>query len=78
MDEFPYNLEDRTSPAWFTAVSLVADLVSSVGIGLPFNFINSESQDLPSFDSSDVQSIMACICCYPSSRLVVNKGFTSP
>nr|CAN80464.1 hypothetical protein VITISV_011060 [Vitis vinifera] len=58
MDEFPYNLEDRTSPAWFTAVSLVADLVSSVGIGLPFSFINSESQDLPSFDSSDVQSIM--------------------
>ena len=53
-------------------------MVSSVGIGLPFNFINSESLDLPSFDSSDVQSIMKCICCRPFSRLVVNKGLLHP
>eukprot|EP00261_Vitis_vinifera_P031648 XP_019072891.1 PREDICTED: uncharacterized protein LOC100264016 isoform X4 [Vitis vinifera] len=78
MDEFPYKLEDHTSSTWFAAVSLAADLVSSVGIGLPFNFINSESLDLPSFDSSDVQSIMKCICCRPFSRLVVNKGLLHP
>lgn len=78
MDEFPYKLEDHKSSTWFAAVSLAADLVSSVGIGLPFNFINSESLDLPSFDSSDVQSIMKCICCRPFSRLVVNKGLLHP
>lgn len=60
------------------AVSLAADLVSSVSISLPINFINSESQDLSSFDSLYVQSIMKCICCRPFSRLVVNKGLLHP
>ena len=57
---------------------MAADLVSSVGIGLPINFINSESQDLPSFDNLHVQSIKKCICCHPFSRLVVNKGLLHP
>ncbi|GAV68651.1 Npa1 domain-containing protein [Cephalotus follicularis] len=74
MDEFPYNLEDHTSPTWFATVSLAADLVLSIGKGLSFGFLSSQSYDPPPFESGDVQSIMNCICPRPFSRSVINKG----
>ncbi|KAH7866929.1 hypothetical protein Vadar_026855 [Vaccinium darrowii] len=71
MDEFPYNVEDNASPNWFAAVSLAANLVSSVGSGLTFDF---KPEDPPSFTNPDVQSLIKCICPRPFTRVVVNKG----
>ncbi|KAK0600723.1 hypothetical protein LWI29_017841 [Acer saccharum] len=74
LDEFPYNLEDYASSTWFANVSLAANLVSSVGSGLSFDFLDMYSHDPPSFDNADVQSILNCICPRPFSRSVINKG----
>ncbi|KAA8534397.1 hypothetical protein F0562_031914 [Nyssa sinensis] len=74
MDEFPYNLEDHASPTWFAAVSVVANLVSSVGTGLSFDFLDSQPEDPLSFNNLDVQSIIKCISPRPFTRLVINKG----
>ncbi|KAI7735982.1 hypothetical protein M8C21_022394 [Ambrosia artemisiifolia] len=72
LDEFPYNLEDPTS--WFAAVSLAANLISSVNAGLSFDFLDSQSGLPPSFNSSDIQSIIKCIGPRPFNRIVMNKG----
>ncbi|KAK2639656.1 hypothetical protein Ddye_027451 [Dipteronia dyeriana] len=74
LDEFPYNLEDYASSTWFANVSLAANLVSSVGSGLSFDFLDMHFHDPPSFDNADVQSILNCICPRPFSRSVINKG----
>ncbi|KAJ6950483.1 hypothetical protein NC651_004216 [Populus alba x Populus x berolinensis] len=58
----------------FSTVSLAANLVSSVGVGLHFGFLDSQSNDPPSFDSMDVKSIINCISPPPFSRSVINKG----
>ncbi|XP_076895789.1 uncharacterized protein LOC143548550 [Bidens hawaiensis] len=72
LDEFPYNLEDHSS--WFDAVSLAANLISSVNAGLSFDFLDSETGLPPSFNSSEVQSIVKCIAPRPFNRIVMNKG----
>ncbi|KAK3026898.1 hypothetical protein RJ639_041367 [Escallonia herrerae] len=74
LDEFPYNLEDHASPTWFAAVSLAANLVSSVRAGYPFGFLENQTEEPPSINSSDVQGIIRCISPRPFSRLVINKG----
>ncbi|XP_074349561.1 uncharacterized protein LOC141689235 isoform X2 [Apium graveolens] len=74
LDEFPYNLEDHASSNWFSAISLAADVVSSVGDGISFEFLKTQTRDSTSFRSSDVQSIIKCICPRPFTRLVTNKG----
>ncbi|KAL8193175.1 hypothetical protein R6Q57_027079 [Mikania cordata] len=72
LDEFPYNLEDHTS--WFAAVSLAANLISSVNAGLSFDFLDSQPGLPPSFKSFEVQSIIKCIGTRPFNRIVMNKG----
>ncbi|KAI8031787.1 Uncharacterized protein C14G10.02 [Camellia lanceoleosa] len=74
LDEFPYNLEDHASPNWFAAISLTANLISSVGSGLPFDFLNSQPDDPPSLNNPDVECVIKCIGPRPFTRLVVNKG----
>ncbi|XP_028111055.1 uncharacterized protein LOC114309518 isoform X4 [Camellia sinensis] len=74
LDEFPYNLEDHASPTWFAAISLAANLISSVSSGLPFDFLNSQRDDPPSLNNPDVQCVIKCIGPRPFTRLVVNKG----
>ncbi|KAJ6752247.1 hypothetical protein OIU85_002652 [Salix viminalis] len=74
LEEFPYNLEDYASPSWFSTVSLAANLVSSVGVGLHFDFLDSQSDDPPSFGSMDVKNMINCISPPPFSRSVINKG----
>ncbi|XP_044505387.1 uncharacterized protein LOC123225472 isoform X4 [Mangifera indica] len=74
MDQFPYNLEDYASPTWLANVSLAANLVSKVGMGFSFDFLDAQSHDPPSFNSADVQSVLNCICPRPFSRSVINKG----
>ncbi|KAK9061269.1 hypothetical protein SSX86_018449 [Deinandra increscens subsp. villosa] len=72
LDEFPYNLEDHTS--WFAAVSLAANLISSVNAGLSFDFLDSQTGLPPSINSSEVQNIIKCIGPRPFNRIVMNKG----
>ncbi|XP_042949109.1 uncharacterized protein LOC122281567 isoform X5 [Carya illinoinensis] len=77
MEEFPYNLEDFASPTCIcrlSTVSLAANLVSSVGTGHPFGFLDSRSHNPPLFDDADVQSILKCLFPRPFSRSVINKG----
>ncbi|KAJ7963838.1 Nucleolar pre-ribosomal-associated protein 1 [Quillaja saponaria] len=74
LEEFPYNIEDYLSPSWLAAISLAADLISSVGTGLSFGFLNYQSYDQPSFDGADMQSIMKCLFPRPFSRSMINKG----
>lgn len=69
LDEFPYNLEDHAT--WFAAVSLAANLIASVNAGLCFDFLDSKP---PSFNSSEVQSIIKCIGSRTFNRMVMNKG----
>ncbi|KAK6156351.1 hypothetical protein DH2020_010599 [Rehmannia glutinosa] len=70
LDEFPYSLEDLASDNWFAAISLAADVVSSVNDGLSFGFLDKP----PAYDSPNVQSILKCIAPRPFTRLVINKG----
>ena len=49
-------------------------MVSSVAAGVSFGFLDCQPQDQLSFNSSDVQSIIKCICPRPFTRLVINKG----
>lgn len=53
-------------------------MVSSVGSGLSFGFLASQSHGPPSFDSADVQSIMKCSSPRSFSRPVINKGLLHP
>lgn len=74
MSEFPYNLEDYTSPTWFPTVSLAASLISSMGMCTPFDLLASQSYDVASSGTANVQNIMSCICPRSLSRTVINKG----
>lgn len=55
-------------------MTLAANVVSSVGSGLSFGFLASQSHEPPSFDSADMQSIVKCLCPRSFSRSVINKG----
>ncbi|KAL8538638.1 hypothetical protein ACS0TY_000600 [Phlomoides rotata] len=68
--EFPYSLEDIASDNWFLAISLAADVVSSVSEGLSYNFVDK----IPASDSQDVQNLLKCIGPRPFTRSVINKG----
>ncbi|PKI67693.1 uncharacterized protein LOC116192162 isoform X1 [Punica granatum] len=74
MEEFPYNIEDHASPNWFSAVSLAADVVSAVGMGSPFVFLDSISYHPPPFDGPDVQNVIKSVCPRPFTRSNMNKG----
>ncbi|XP_048131271.1 uncharacterized protein LOC115756006 isoform X2 [Rhodamnia argentea] len=74
MEEFPYNVEDHASPLWLSVASLAADVVSSVGSGFPFGFLDSASRDSPSLNSVDVQNVMRSVCPHSYCRSGMNKG----
>ncbi|KAL4343375.1 hypothetical protein S245_036316 [Arachis hypogaea] len=77
LKEFPYNIEDDTSPSWIYAISLAADLVSSVGNGLSKELVDCQSKDLQSFDKMDLHSTVKCLFPRPFSRSIFNKGLLS-
>ncbi|KAK4430933.1 WUSCHEL-related homeobox 2 [Sesamum alatum] len=70
LDEFPYSIEDLASDNWFAAISLAADVVTSVSDGLSFSFLDKP----PAFNSESVQNILKCIGARPFTRAVINKG----
>jgi nucleolar pre-ribosomal-associated protein 1 len=74
LDEFPYNVEDFSSPSWFSSISLAANLVSSVRTSCSFDFLNPDQRATPPSGGSDVQTIMKCICPRPFSRSLITKG----
>ncbi|XP_009352441.2 LOW QUALITY PROTEIN: uncharacterized protein LOC103943806 [Pyrus x bretschneideri] len=74
MEEFPYNLEDYSSPNWFSVVILAANLVSSVRSGHAFGINDSQSHNPAMFDNVDVQDIMKCLYPHSFSRSAINKG----
>ncbi|XP_038897462.1 uncharacterized protein LOC120085516 isoform X2 [Benincasa hispida] len=74
LEEFPYNLEDFLSPTWFSVVSLIVKLVSSVNSGLSIESIVSQSDDTTSFDNTYLKSIVRCLSSRPFNRSIINKG----
>ncbi|XP_020269128.1 uncharacterized protein LOC109844484 [Asparagus officinalis] len=74
MDEFPYNLKPRSSPWWFSAVSLAADMISSVNFNTVVASLTSHSLDKPTVDHPEVQNILKCIIPRPFSRSFISTG----
>ncbi|VVB11399.1 unnamed protein product [Arabis nemorensis] len=74
LEEFPYNVEDFSSPSWFSSISLAANLVLSVRISCSFDFLNPEQRATHPSGGSEVQTIMKCICPRSFSRSLITKG----
>lgn len=55
-------------------MTLAANLVSSVGKGLEFDFLASQSHDTLLSGSASLQTVMKCLCPRSFSRSVINKG----
>ncbi|KAM0850791.1 hypothetical protein ACQ4PT_052838 [Festuca glaucescens] len=72
MNEFPYNIEPRSSPSWFAAISLAADVISSAKSDSIFHSLLSH--DLVSVDDEQVQVLLKCIVPHVCSRSVINRG----
>ncbi|CAM0945583.1 unnamed protein product [Alopecurus aequalis] len=72
MNEFPYNIEPRSSPSWFAAISLAADIISSAKSDSIFHTLLSH--DLVSVDDEQVQVLLKCIVPHVCSRAVINRG----
>uniref|UniRef100_A0A0D9W9S3 Nucleolar pre-ribosomal-associated protein 1 N-terminal domain-containing protein n=1 Tax=Leersia perrieri TaxID=77586 RepID=A0A0D9W9S3_9ORYZ len=74
MNEFPYSIEPRPSPSWFYAISLAADMMSSVKCDGIFQNLLSTSHDLVSVDDEQVQVMLKCIVPNMCTRAVINRG----
>ncbi|XP_031485004.1 uncharacterized protein LOC116254077 isoform X1 [Nymphaea colorata] len=74
MDSFPYNLEPRPSPHWFSSILLASDLVSAVNVGTCLFSSIPLRIEPPNLDSSGMQTILKCILPSPLTRLVINRG----
>ncbi|KAL8159958.1 LOW QUALITY PROTEIN: hypothetical protein V2J09_001495, partial [Rumex salicifolius] len=72
LDNFPFNLEDHSSPAWLSAVSLAADLVSSVNANLSWDFLKRSEKGLPSLHTHE--TLLKCVCPRTFSRSAISKG----
>lgn len=72
MNEFPYNIEPRSSPSWFAAISLAADIISSAKCDSIFHSLLSH--DLISADDEQVQVVLKCIVPHVCSRAMINRG----
>ncbi|XP_062220395.1 LOW QUALITY PROTEIN: uncharacterized protein LOC133919867 [Phragmites australis] len=74
MNEFPYNIEPRSSPSWFAAISLAADMISSAKCDSIIHTLSSNSHGLVSVDDEEVQVVLKCIIPHVCSRAVINRG----
>ncbi|KAK9133497.1 hypothetical protein Scep_013025 [Stephania cephalantha] len=73
MEDFPYLLEPRASSTWITAISLASDLVAHTRTQ-PFVSVDSQFDDPPSLDSSEVQCLLKCLLPNSFARIVINRG----
>ncbi|RCV36782.1 hypothetical protein SETIT_8G009000v2 [Setaria italica] len=74
MNEFPYNIEPRSSPSWFAAISLAADVIASAKCDSIVHTLSSNSHGLVSVDDEEVQVVLKCIVPNVCSRAVINRG----
>ncbi|KAJ3693612.1 hypothetical protein LUZ60_009092 [Juncus effusus] len=74
LDEFPYHLEPRNSPSWFSAISLLADIISSLDQNALISSLSSLSLSSPSSQDEKLNLILKCITPQVCSRLILNKG----
>uniref|UniRef100_J3M1K9 Nucleolar pre-ribosomal-associated protein 1 N-terminal domain-containing protein n=1 Tax=Oryza brachyantha TaxID=4533 RepID=J3M1K9_ORYBR len=74
MNEFPYSIEPRPSSSWFSAISLAADVISSVKCENIFQNLLSTSHDLVSVDDEQVQIMLKCIMPNICTRPMINRG----
>ncbi|XP_042413782.1 uncharacterized protein LOC122002620 isoform X1 [Zingiber officinale] len=74
MDAFPYNVEPRPLPSWFTAVSVAADVISSVDTEASALSLANAVENLPSTVSDQLQNIFKNIIPRVCNRSLVNKG----
>ncbi|XXG86023.1 hypothetical protein AAC387_Pa11g1011 [Persea americana] len=74
MDEFPYILEPRASPLWFSAISLATDLISSAKAHMSITSLGLQSNHPPPLDDPDIQCMLKCIIPRSFTRLVINRG----
>ncbi|XP_020531558.1 uncharacterized protein LOC18448051 isoform X2 [Amborella trichopoda] len=74
MDSFPYNLEPRESPTWFSAVSLASDLIFAAKSILPFASLAKRGFNPPSMESTEIKSVLKCIVPRSFTRVVINRG----
>ncbi|KAG1370124.1 putative Nucleolar pre-ribosomal-associated protein 1 [Cocos nucifera] len=74
MDDFPYNLEPRPSSLWFAAISLAADMISSINANTAVMCLASHSNDLPTVNDYELQNVLKCIIPRACTRSVINKG----
>ncbi|CAL5070105.1 unnamed protein product [Urochloa decumbens] len=74
MNEFPYNIEPRSSPSWFAAISLAADVIASAKCDSIVHTLSSNSHGLVSVDDEEVQSVN--LLCYIIEAIngMVSKG----
>uniref|UniRef100_A0ACD5ZGX9 Uncharacterized protein n=1 Tax=Avena sativa TaxID=4498 RepID=A0ACD5ZGX9_AVESA len=72
LNEFPYNIEPWSSPSWFAAITLAADIISSAKSDSMFHSLLSH--DLVSVDDEQVQVLLKCIAPHVCSRAVTNRG----
>lgn len=56
------------------AISVAADLVSSISSGISKEFDNSQSNGPPSIDTMDLLDVVKCLFPRPFSRSMFNKG----
>ncbi|WVZ87214.1 hypothetical protein U9M48_033889 [Paspalum notatum var. saurae] len=74
MNEFPYNIEPRSSPSWFAAISLAADIIASAKCDSIVHTLSSNSCGLVSIDDDEVQVVLKCIAPNVCSRAMINRG----
>ncbi|XP_073099472.1 uncharacterized protein [Elaeis guineensis] len=74
MDDFPYNLEPRPSSLWFAAISLAADMISSINANTAVMCLASHSNDLLTVNDNELQNVLKCIIPRACTRSVINKG----
>ncbi|XP_072970894.1 uncharacterized protein [Typha angustifolia] len=78
MNEFPYHLEPRSSSSWFAAISLAADVLSSVNWDAVVLSLASSSHDPLDVDDDNLRNILNSIVPHVCSRSVTNKGLLHP
>ncbi|KAI0491316.1 hypothetical protein KFK09_025576 [Dendrobium nobile] len=71
LNEFPYHLEPRSSSSWFSAISLAADLVSTINID---SIIASKLGEKPATSIEDLHETLKCIIPRVFTRSMINKG----
>ncbi|KAG0487244.1 hypothetical protein HPP92_009339 [Vanilla planifolia] len=74
MDEFPYNLEPNASTSWFSAISLVTDIISTVDVDAAVATIFAHSSDESIARTKELHGQLKCIIPRAFTRPVINKG----